>query len=382
MTPTHLRIVGLVSMAGLIALTGCGSSSPSASSRSSGGSGSSAALSGCVAHATQNAAAVRAPIPLKAPPSPIQMKKNAGKSIWLVSATQDEFNQTVATGFMAAAKAAGMTGRYVQANGQVNQMGQLVQEAVSAKASGIVLFNIDPHSVSGPLGAARAAHIPVIDFNNGNPTDPLEAGIYAHVADDFTAQGKDMADWMLIKSGCKLNLATFELPTYPIDADLIKATIAEVNSLCPTCKVTNTNFDLATFATTLGPLAETVARRNPSVNYMDPGFDAFTGIINPVLQQIGSKIKLVGHDGSASNLSAMAANRTLQVMTDATPPELYIGWVLVDELGRGMLGMPAANWALPARLVDSTNIGNGTVSAIFPAYQDFKSVFLKAWGVG
>lgn len=149
MAPSHLRITGLVSMAGLIALTACSSTSTStsASSGSSGGSGSSAALSSCVAHATQNIATVKASLPLKAPPSPIPMKKNAGKTIWLVSATQDEFNQTVANGFITAAKAAGMTGRYVQANGQVNQMGQLVQEAVSAKANGIVLFNIDPHTV-------------------------------------------------------------------------------------------------------------------------------------------------------------------------------------------------------------------------------------------
>jgi ribose transport system substrate-binding protein len=380
-TSPHKRIVGLISVAGLIAITGCSSGAASGGTGSSSGAGASA-LSSCVSQAKKNISAVSAPIPLKAPPSSFAMKKNAGKTIWLVSATQDEFNQTVANGFIAAAKAAGMTGRYVQANGQVNQMGQLVQEAVSAKAGGIVLFNIDPHSVSGQLSAARAAHIPVIDFNNGNPTDPLEPGIYAHVADDFTAQGKDMADWMLVNSGCKLDLATFELPTYPIDADLMKATIAEVHALCPSCKVTNTNFDLATFATTLGPLAQTVARRDPHINYMDPGFDAFAGIINPVLQQTGSKIKIVGHDGSASNLAAMSAHRTLQVMTDATPPELYIGWVLVDELGRGMLGLPAANWALPARLVDSSNIGNGTVDAIFPTYTNFNGVFLKAWGVG
>lgn len=380
MATSRSRTLGLAAIAGITALTGCSSSSSSSAPPTATGTAA-AATSSCVATATSNVAAVRGPLALKPPPSPVPMSKNAGKSIWLVSATQDEFNQTVANGFIAAAKAAGMKGRYVQANGQVTEMGQLVQEAVSAKANGIVLFNISPNTVSGPLAAAHAAGITVIDFNNGNPTDPLEPGIYAHVADDFTTQGKNMADWMLMNSGCKLTLATFELPTYPIDTDLINATIAEIKALCPTCKVINTDFDLATFATTLGPLAQTVARRYPSINYMDPGFDAFDGLINPVLQQIGSHIVLVGHDGSASNLMAMQAHRTLQAMTDATPPELYIGWVLVDQLGRGMLGMPAANWALPARLVDSTNIGNGTVSAIFPAYQDFTGVFLHAWGV-
>ncbi len=362
-----------LAMASLIALTACGTSTSTGTSTGGG-------KAACVSEATRAADQVKGPLALKAPTSPVNMKSLAGKSVWMVSAVQDEFNQTVGNSFIEAATAAGLKARYVEAEGQVTRMGQLVQEAVTAKASGIVLFNIDPNNVSGPLAAAHDAGITVIDFNNGNPTDPLPAGIFAHVAFDFTPQGKDMADWMLADSKCNLHLAQFVLPTYPIDTDLIKATEAEVKRLCSSCTVLDTNFDITTFQTTLGPLAVTVARRNPSINYMNPAFDAFDGLISPAIQQMGAHIKLVGHDGSASNLAAMRGHSTLQVMTDAPPPEPYLGWALMDQLGRGMTGIQAAAWALPGRLVDQTNIGQSDAD-LFPAYQNFKASFLSPWGV-
>jgi ribose transport system substrate-binding protein len=357
----------------LIAATACGSS-PSTGNTSTGSAA-------CVSQATAAVNKVAGELALKVPPSPVNMKSLAGKSVWLISAVQDEFNQTVGNSFIAAATAAGLKSRYVEAEGQVTKMAQLVQTAVTAKASGIVLFNIDPNNVSGPLAAAKSAGITVIDFNNGNPSDPLPAGVFAHVADDFATQGKDMADWMLADSGCNLHLAQFVLPTFPIDTDLTKATEAEITSLCSNCTVVDTNFDITTFQTTLAPLALTVARRNPNVNYMSPAFDAFDGLISPALQQIGSKIKLVGHDGNVTNLAAMRAGSTLQVMTDATPPENYIGWALLDQLARGITGTPAVDWGLPGRLVDKTNIGQSD-AALFPAYQNFQSKFTSAWGIG
>ncbi|CCI51524.1 hypothetical protein BN13_1070009 [Nostocoides jenkinsii Ben 74] len=36
-------------------------------------------------------------------------------------------------------------------------------------------------------------------------------------------------------------------------------------------------------------------------------------------------------------MHATAAGSTLQAMTVAGPPEKYIGWALVDQLGRAML---------------------------------------------
>jgi ABC-type sugar transport system substrate-binding protein len=380
---SYRRLAGGAMLAIALPLTACSSSTSSTtSSAGSATAAGAAATQSCVSQATKLVDATRQPLAVKPPPSPIDMAKNAGKSVWLISASQDEFTQTVASGFLAAAKAAGMTGRYVQANGQVNQMDQLVQEAVSAHANGIALLNIEPSTVSGPLAAARAAKTTVIDLNNGNPTDPLQPGIFAHVADQFSTQGKLTGDWMLMNSGCHVHVATFSIPTLPVVVDMIQSAISEINRLCPTsCTVNQNTFEYATFATGLGPQAQTVVRRNPSINYIDPGADAFASVISPVLQQTGSHVAITGHDGSTSNLKAMAAHTTLQAMTIANPPEQYTGWAVVDQLGRGMLGDQPADWALPGRIIDSTNIGDGSSSAIYPGFQTFTGLFLKAWGL-
>lgn len=336
----------------------------------------------CIDAATAAVEEGRQPLKVLAPPSPIDLGRLRGSSVWLITAGQTEFTQSVADGFEAAGQAAGIEARYVQANFQVNQMQQLVEQAVAANADGIVLFNITPESVSGPLQKAIDRGIPIIDFNNGDPTDPLQPGIFAHVAAEFSIDGKKKADWMLADSGCELHLATFTVPTLTVVELMIDGAIAEVNRLCPeTCTITENEFDVSNFATSLGPQAQTVIRRDPSINYIDPAADAFASVISPVLQQAGSNVKIAGHDGNPSTLAAMAAGNTLQAMTIAGPPEVFIGWALLDQLARGMLGEEPADWALPGRIIDSTNIGSGSAADIHPGWEGFEAKFLAAWGL-
>lgn len=340
------------------------------------------AIQACISEATAAVEEARQPLEVLTPSLPIDLGQLAGTSVWLIAAGQTEFTQTVADGFEAAGAAAGIETRYVQADFQVNRMQQLVEQAVAANADGIVLFNITPGSVSGPLEKAIEAEIPIIDLNNGDPTDPLEPGIFAHVAAEFSIDGKKKAAWMLADSGCELSLATFNVPTLTVVDLMIKGAIAEVDRLCPeTCTITESDFQVSDFATSLGPLVQTVLRRDPSIGYVDPAADAFASVISPVLQLSGTDVKIVGHDGNPSTIATLAAGNTLQSMTIAGPPEDFIGWALLDQMARGMLGEEAADWALPGRIIDSANIGSGSDSDIHPGWEDFEAGFLEAWGL-
>ncbi|MBF4769763.1 hypothetical protein ISU10_18490 [Nocardioides agariphilus] len=77
----------------------------------------------------------------------------------------------------------------------------------------------------------------------------------------------------------------------------------------------------------------------------------------------------------------MAANNTLQRVTIANGPAPYIGWALVDQLGRGMAGAEPSDWGLPGQIIDSTNLGSCTEAEIYPEFDGFESVFTKAWGM-
>jgi ribose transport system substrate-binding protein len=340
------------------------------------------ATASCIAAATAAVEEGRQPLEVLAPPSSIDVGRLAESSVWLIAAGQTEFTQTVADGFEAAGDAAGIDTRYVEAGFAVNQMQQLVEQAVAANADGIVLFNITPGSVSGPLEKAIEAGIPIMDFNNGDPTDPLEPGIFAHVAAEFSIDGQKKAAWLLADSGCELNLATFNVPTLNVVDLMINGVIDEVNRLCPeTCSITESDFQLSDFATSLGPLVQTVIRRDPSITYIDPAADAFASVISPVLQLAGTEVKILGHDGNPSTIATLAAGNSLQAMTIAGPPEVFIGWALLDQLSRGMLGEEAADWGLPGRIVDATNIGSGSDEDIHPGWEGFEAKFLEAWGL-
>lgn len=370
------RALALTACLGLL-LSACSGGSDETDDSKTDSAGSSA----CVEEATKLVEEARKPLEVKAPPSAIDVPSLAGKEVWLISAGQTEFTQTVGEGFTDAAEAAGLSAKYVQADFQVNKMQQLVDQAVAANVAGIALLNIEPGAVEGSLEKAQEQGITVIDLNNGDPDAELDPALFAHVAATFTLDGKAKADWALMDSGCDLHLATFNVPTLNVIQLMITSATAEVERLCPDCEVVPSEFNLADFSTKLGPQAQTVVRRDPKIKYVDAAADAFAGVISPVLQQSNPDVKILGHDGSPSTLESMAAGSTLQAMTIAGPPEKYIGWALVDQLARGMLGEEPADWSLPGRIIDETNIGDGTEESIHPGFVGFEKLFTDQWGV-
>jgi len=398
MFTVNVRRLGIVLAAVAIVVAACGSaastpapatplasvaesSAPASATSAPTAAASANAQQTCTAEAKTLAEQARAPLPVMAPPSAIGMGKLKGKSVWLIAAGSDEYYQTVGDGFLAAGKAAGLDAHFVQADFTLNQQQRLVEQAASAQAAGIILFNITPESVSAQLANAVKNGITVVDFNNGDPTEPVPAGLFAHVAQQFTLDGKKIADWMLADSGCNLHLATFNVSVLTVVVRMIDGASAEVKRLCPDCTITPSEFDANTYATSLGPLAQTVISRNPTINYIDAAADAFAGVIDPVLYQAGSKVKIVGHDGNPSTLKTMAAGKTLIAATVAGPPEDFIGWALIDQVARGMLGLAPADWSLPGRVVDMANVGTGSSADIYPGWDNFQAKFLADWGL-
>lgn len=360
----------------LSALSACGGTS-----EDSGKKATDEERAACVKEATSIVEAARKPLEVKGPPTDLDMGSLANKEVWLISAGQTEFTQTVGDGFADAAEAAGLKSKYVQADFQVNKMQQLVEQAVSAKVAGIALLNVEPGAVSGPLKKATDQGTAVIDLNNGDPDAELEPGIFAHVAATFTEDGKHKAAWALMDSGCDMHMATFTVPTLNVIKLMIDSATATVEDMCSDCKVVGNEFSLADFSTKLGPQAQTVVRRDPKIKYVDAAADAFAGVVSPVLGQSNPDVKILGHDGSPSTLESMAAGNTQQAMTIAGPPEKYIGWALVDQLGRALLDQDAADWSLPGRIIDETNIGDGSEASIHPDFEGFEDLFTEKWGV-
>ena len=281
---------------------------------------------------------------------------------------------------MAAAQAAGMHGKFFNANGSITTANQGIATAISQKAAGIAIWAIDPRDVAGELTQAKAAHIPVIDVNDGSPTATPIDGVFGHVTSNWTQVGRWFADYMLNKTGCKLEAGVFSISSIPIFVQAQNGIVAEVKRLCPTCKVHIADIDIATVATSLGPLVQTMLTRYPNINYMTPIADTFDLLVEPAIVQAGKSVPLISHDGSAPALQEIRAGTGLLKATISTPPPPYYGWAMVDQLGRAIAGQPPAIWALPNQIIDKSDIGTSDAQ-LFPAYAGFGARFKKAWGV-
>lgn len=336
----------------------------------------------CVDEATKLVDEGRADVALKAPGGPLDAGKLNGKTVWLINAVDTPLLLEVVKGFEAAGQAAGVKTQIVSAKGSAQRMNQGVASAVAQGADGIVLLAVDPRLVDGPLKKAYSADIPVVDSLVAGPDAPLD-GLFAHVDFDAVKSGGLVGDWILADSGCDAEVATFASTILTIHKGLVEGSTKEIERLCPDdCNAELVEFDSTKMATDLGTSTQSVLRRNPDINYLFPVLDAGVQFVEPAVQQTGKAedVKIVSHDGVSTNLDNLRKGGE-QVLDVAFPPTPWMGWALMDQVARGILGEEPGDWEIPVRLIDSTNVGESDAD-LFPEYANFQDAFVKAWGTG
>lgn len=339
--------------------------------------------SSCTSQAQALVRAAKRPMSPNIPKTSFSMKGNAGKTVWWISPGQSiPFAASISQGFAAAAKAAGVKAVIFDGQLSVVKWSQGVSEAVAAHASGIVLQAINPADLSGPLAAAKKAGIPVIDSFNGNPNSPL-GSLYAHVTTNFNQQGKEMAAYELALTKCKTQMGVFSESIYPIYAAMNGGIKSELSKLCPTCSAQFIDVNGNTIATSEGQQLSTLLSRSPGTNALIADADENALYMVPVLKSAGKKIPLIGHDGIAASFNWIRQGTTSQVATVSDCPLPAIGWAQMDEIGRAMLKLPAANDTVPTQLVDKSNVGrSNAVGVMFPGFNNINAQYLKVWSVG
>lgn len=386
MTPPPDRRIALVILLALTVGTvaACGSSSSSSSTASAPatdaaapGAGTTGAASDCASKSQAAVDAARAPIDVPAI-TPFNMKAAAGKSVWLINVTNNQLTTAIGEGFTAAAQAAGMTATVYDGKGILSTQLAGIQQAVDQRAGAIALLGVDPKLASQPLAAAIAAKIPLVDIFNGNASDPLPAGFAAHVDPDFVMDGALMADIALADSGCTATVGAFYASVLTVHNQLIAGVKNELSSLCPNCGLDVQDVDLSKLATDAALKTQTMLRKSPDINYLIPVFDSAVTFIQPAAQAVNPKIKIISHDGVPANLDNVRKGNG-QIADISFPPNDWMGWALVDVMGRAITGSPTSNVTIPVQLVDKTNATTSNES-LFPKYAGFQDKYKVAWG--
>jgi ribose transport system substrate-binding protein len=390
-----LTLVALLA-AGVVAV-GCGdsSSSDSAASSSTGSTSASSSSSDIVAKANEQMKAIYAgtyTLPEGTAPTPVK-----DKTLWIISIGQQAGAPVeMANGFIAAAKAVGWQTKVYDGKFEPNQWLAGVRQAIAAKADGIWLDNLDCTPLVAALKDAKAANIPVV-INEGGACPASQKDLVTYRAsyntkydNGIVTKGEGTFEelnrawgaagaWNIIaRTKGKANVINF-VETDNASTLNIGQGVEETMALCSSCKIVK---KVTFVGTDLGPglqqKAQQAILQNPTANAIHGNYDsAITSGIGAAVRGRSTKPLLFGVEGFPANMDLVRQGVQTGGGGLESPWEGFCG---VDEFihifagkaprpcGVGIMG-----WDKEHRLAPK---GQSFTSGL-----DFKSAYLKSWGV-
>jgi simple sugar transport system substrate-binding protein len=195
------------------------------------------------------------------------------------------------------AKDTGQTVKTSFHNGDVPSQQEAIRSAIAAKADGIVTTSPDPGSLVQVVKEARAAGIPVINFNTPDP----KVDFNAYVGGDLFAVGKGWAQYLVdkgfVKSGDFVWMPV-EVPGASYGVEEEKGIAAVFKPLNITWEVTDATLDQANV---ISRMSDYVTANRKKIKAMIGLGDMVTGSVKRVWEQVGVKpgdIPVVGWGNS------------------------------------------------------------------------------------
>jgi ribose transport system substrate-binding protein len=317
-----------------------------------------------------------------APGQSFDISKLKGKHVWIITSTLAvPFVATIAHAAEAAGKEAGLTTTLFDGKGDVTEWNRGLSQAVAQHADGIITVGASPELMKGPMEAALAAKIPVVDTLTADQAAPLVAGTFAHVSISFRHSGELQADYAIAESNGKAHVLILGDNEFPGEVTRVDGMEHEFKTLCPDCAVTVQDTQVGNLGVKLGQLTQTLLRRSPDITLVLPTYDAQAIYVVPAIKaaNLDKPVNVIGSDAVTSNLDWIR-HGNVQV-ADVGEPDVWAGWAAVDEIARAMLGLPSVEEEIPLRLFVADNLKDvpDDENALFGG--DFVAQYRKLWGL-
>ncbi len=182
-------------------------------------------------------------------------------------------------------------------SGDVPSHQEAMRAAIAAKPAGIVSTSPDPGSLVKVVEEARAAGIPIINFNTPDPSAKFQAYVGANLESVGRGWAKFLADNKLVKDGDFVWMPV-EVPgaTYGVQEEAGAATILKPMNV--TWEVTDATLDQAEV---INRMADYLTANRTKIKAIIGLGDLVTGSIKRVFDQVGIKpgeIPVVGWGNS------------------------------------------------------------------------------------
>lgn len=327
------------------------------------------------------------------PPGPaLDASKLKGKTIAIqmidgrIGAIKD-----VADAVENAAAAAGLKTTVFDAKSSPVRMQQGFQEAINTGADAIVNDGNVVKLVANQIKAAKEKGIPTVEAINSPPkvgvsgqgSDP---NTFGNVAPDAFLAGQLSAAAAIVNTDGKAQVVimnTSEVSASPT----IVAGMKDVLEKCSGCSIVQvTDTPLEQWSTALTGLATTIVRSHPQVNYLLPIYSDMGIFAAAGIQQAGAtgRVHIASFNGTPA-AQALVKRGDIYAVNTAEDHE-WIGWAVVDQAMRGMLGMEPADPIAPIRYVGTADLkdidtSSGAALGLALFGDDYKQGFLKLWGL-
>lgn len=376
----HQTFAAIVALTVALAIAACGSSSSTSTGGSvTSGGGGSAKLKPFQAKVDKDVAAATEGQGGTPPTS--GPKAAPGKTVYVISCIlAAEGCAREARQAMAAGKVIGWNMKLIDTGSVPAKMAAAVQQAIDARANGIVVEAIDAKFIAGPLAKAKAAGIKMVCFacvNQNNLYDhliPSEQAFFNH--------GYTLGEEMYKQTNGHPRLIFGYDASFGVTGIRKQGTekfFQDCQAAGGDCKVVDTENFLVTELTTRVPgLAATAVRKHPDANAIWMSYDSAQPAITQGLRQAGvspKKIGLYGFDGNTNNLEAIRTGN-YQVATMAGPFE-WIGWEQIDSLNRLFQGQKPVDNVIQMKLMTKANL---PASNTWSGDVDYQAAYKKVWG--
>jgi ribose transport system substrate-binding protein len=341
----HRRTVRIVCIAALVALT----TALSACSTLSGQTSDAAAP----VTSTETESSF---VPKGDPPPSDGPAAQRGKTVWVVGCTQFEGCQRIMTGVQAAADSVGWTLKFVDAKADPTLAVKSINDAVAAKADGIIEFPLDCPVIKAGLLAAKAAAIPVLSWGGLDCDDPRFGGTDAPLfaapvkfagtagwGEWYAQSGRSAADFV-VKRARELGIANpsilqLQNTDSALNASEAEAFAAEIRAQCPECTLKPVDFTLAQVTSgKTQQIFRSAVLAHPDANVLYYAWDALlpAGLQNAINSSRGQFGLICCGDGGLAGYEQARANPGTWA-TNAYG-ETWAGWATVDVLNRVFAG--------------------------------------------
>src|SRR5690625_3093423 len=263
---------------------------------------------------------------------------------------------------------------------------ELIDKAVAAGATAIIMQSIDATAVAASVEAASDAGLIIIEATSRDagpvPEDLSDIGVSAISSFCYTCAGAQMADAAIDVTAGTVNALIYNVPGLAVTSSIVDGFESQLDDLAPGSTVTVVEAPVADWESSLASLTTSNLQTNPDINVLVPVFDSMVGIIEPALVTAGLTDKsIVTYNASDSVLAMMENDDLVKANIGGSP--YWLGWASIDQVARIQSGnAPVEDVMVPHRQFDESNIADVDLEAPQQTWYgdiDLPEVYAELW---